>query len=77
MAFVVLVIEVPSKSIGQLNADTIRTSGPDNGINASVDLLSGIAAKCPGASVQVTTRDTDPSVSTSGSGSTQVTYNNK
>lgn len=77
MAFVVFVLDVPSRDIGNLNSATIRTSSADVGINACVDLLAGIAAKCPGANVQVTTRDTDPAVSTSGSGSTQVTYQNK
>lgn len=78
MAYVVLVIEVPSKSIEQLNADCVRASNNmDSGINACADLLSGIAAKLPGAAVQVTTRSTDPSVTTAGTNSQQVTYNNK
>lgn len=77
MAFVVFVLDVPTNDIGNLNGKCIRVSSADVGINACADFLSGVAAKNPGANVQVTTRDTDPAVSTSGSGSTQVTYQNK
>lgn len=74
--YAVLVINLPGLSIAQLNAKLVTTTGADNGINRLVDLLAAIDGKnVPGhGSVQLTTRNTDPSVTTSGTGSQQVTY---
>jgi hypothetical protein len=77
MAFAVLVIDIPNKTIDQINADLMRPAKPADGIVCCADLLAGLAAKIPGANVQVTSRDTDPSVSTSGADSQQLNYNNK
>ena len=69
------------------NGDTITslkarlgglTAQPDKSqmINAIIDLLSGsLVGNLQASTVQLTVRDTDPSVSTSGSGSAQYTVN--
>jgi len=74
MAFVVLVIETPNDSIAQLNPQIQEPTKVDESINNCINLLTSIEGGLKAATVQVTVRDTDPSVSTSGSGSTQYTY---
>jgi len=72
MAFLVLVINT-SDSVDQLNARVQPDSSQYHEcMNRALDYLGGIVAKTPGAVVQVTTRDSDPSVSTSGADSKQV-----
>lgn len=77
MAFVVFVVEVPSKDIPELNAKLQRPTKPHQAVNQAIDLLAGLTAGSPNGAMQVTVRDSDPSVSTSGSGSTQQSYNLK
>ena len=74
MAFLVIVVNVGSGiGIGELNAKVgPDATNPHECMDKAVAYLQGMASKTPGATVQVTTRDTDPSVSTSGSGSAQV-----
>ncbi len=74
MAFLVLVIECPNDSIGNLNANTQFPTKVDESINGCINILTSIEGGLRAAVVQVTTRDTDPSVGTSGSGSEQETY---
>lgn len=64
-------------NIAQLNQDPAYNdaSKPEEGINALIKYLRGYNAGCEQGTVQVTTRDSDPSISTSGSGSKQVLYN--
>ena len=72
MAFVTVVIDT-GDSIAQLNSKLVLDStNPHDCIDKVANYIQGIASKNPGATVQVTTRDTDPAVATSGSGSTQV-----
>lgn len=78
MARVCIVINDPNASIAQLNAKLQNASGVDknNLINLVADYLQGASMGAVAAgSVQVTTRDTDPAVATSGSGSQQVSVN--
>lgn len=77
MAFVVLVIDVPNNSISQLNADMQRPGNPHVAIVQARNELDAILGGAKDAAIQVTVRDTDPSVATSGSGSTQFLYNLK
>lgn len=79
MAFLVLVIDAPGNTIAQLNAKEVAqaSSKPHEGVQACKNILEALLAGAAEGSVQATTRDTDPSVATSGSGSTQVTYNLK
>lgn len=74
MAFLVLVINTPNDSIAQLNAETQQPTKVDESINNCQNVLSAIKGGLKAGVVQVTVRDTDPTVSTSGSGSTQNTY---
>lgn len=78
MARVCIVINDPNASITQLNAKLGNATGADknNLINAVADyLVSTAMGNVAAGAVQVTTRDTDPSVATSGSGSQQVSVN--
>ena len=84
MARVVIVINDPGQTIAQLN-EKLATSAPEANrtVNKLVDYLSSAfvhnikttdgTSAATTATCQVTTRDTDPSVSTSGSGSVQIT----
>lgn len=73
MAFLVLVVNVPNDGIGQLNNVQEPTKVWES-IENCRGVLDAIQAGTKAGVVQVTVRDTDPSVSTSGSGSTQQTY---
>ena len=75
MAYLVLVINAPNDSIQNLNDAVQRPTKVDESIQGAVNVLLAIEGGLKAASVQVTTRDTDPSVSTHGSGSTQNSYN--
>lgn len=73
MAFLVLVIQTPNDSITQLNENQEPTK-VDESINNCINVLTAIEGGLKAGVVQVTVRDTDPTVSTSGTGSTQYTY---
>lgn len=75
MAYLCIVINVPNETIAQLNADAQKPTKVSDEINALVNVLNGINGGEKPASVQVTTRSTDPSIATAGSGSQQFTYN--
>lgn len=78
MAFMVLVIDVPNESIAQLNAKVVTAaSRRQEGVASCRNYLDALLAGAVDGSVQVTTRSTDPSVATAGTGSAQVTYNLK
>ena len=75
MAYMVLVINVPGLSIAQLNAKVVAASSlPREGIEQSRQILEVVEGGFQGGTVQFTSRDSDPSVSTSGSGSIQKTW---
>ncbi len=74
MAYLCIVINVPNDSITQLNAVAQTVNTVEQEVNALGNFLDGINGGMIPASLQVTTRDTDPSISTSGSGSQQLTY---
>lgn len=76
MAFVCLVIDVPADSIAQLNV--VQNPGnPHSAVVNARNLADAILAGAKDASVQITVRDSDPAIATSGSGSTQQSYNLK
>lgn len=75
MAYLVIVIQLPNETIGNLNANTQFPTKVDESINGCINVLTAIEGGEKAAVVQITTRDSDPSVSTSGSGSEQVSYN--
>lgn len=74
MAYLVLVVSLPNDSIAQINPQVQEPTKVDESINNCINVLTAIEGGLKAGVVQVTVRDTDPSVSTSGSGSTQVTY---
>lgn len=75
MAVVVLVINCPNDSIGNLNSNTQFPTKVFESINGAINILSSIEGGERAATVQVTVRDTAPAIATSGTGSTQQTYN--
>jgi len=75
MAYICLVINVPNETITQLNADVQTVNTVSQELILLTNFIDGIKAGTKPTSVQVTTRDTDPGISTSGSGSQQNTYN--
>lgn len=75
MAYVAIIINVPSDSIAQMNQTIMQDSTEArNEVNALVDYISAIASGNKPASFQVVTRDNDPSVSTHGTGSQSKNY---
>jgi len=74
MAYVVYVVSVPNETIGQLNADTQFPTNPDEMLANAANFINALAGGAKNGVIQVTTRDTDPAVSTSGTGSQQFSY---
>ncbi len=74
MAYLCIVISTSADSIAQLNATAETVNTVSQEITLLTNYLDAINAGVKASSIQVTTRDTDPSISTSGSGSTQTTY---
>lgn len=79
MAFLVLVIDSNDDDIAQLNSKALSraSANPHEGATRARNYLDRILAGTTSASIEVTSRDSDPSVSTSGAGSKQETYNLK
>lgn len=77
MAFVVLELDIPASSIGDLNARCQNPTKPQDAVNLCRNLLEGLTAGTIDGSMQVTTRDVTAGVTTSGTGSTQQLYNLK
>lgn len=77
MAFLVLEIDAPAHTIAQLNSKIQRPTKPLEAVIEMRNLCDAILAGTVDASVQATTRNITASVSTSGSGSTQFSYNLK
>lgn len=75
MAYIVLVINTPNDTIQSLNDQSQYPTKVDESINGCINILTAIEGGLKAASVQVTTRSTDPAVSTVGTGSQQNTYN--
>lgn len=75
MAYVVLTINLPNFSVQECNNRSINDADVTDSIKANENLLRGIIAGNYPANVQVTTRNTDPAVTTDGGASTQANYN--
>lgn len=74
MARLVIVVNVSGQSIADFNSECIKSTKPHESIRGVVNELEAILAGTRDGTVQVTSRDTDPSVATSGTGSTQATF---
>lgn len=76
-AYVVVTINDPNNTIQHLKDRVYRANNAPDTTAALAAYIQGIAGGAFAASVQVTIRDTDPSVTTSGTGSVQQTHNHK
>lgn len=73
MAHLVIVVDT-SDSIADLNAKIQKAGNPHAALANVKNYVQAIMAGAVDADVQVTVRDTDPLVATSGSGSSQQDY---
>jgi len=75
MAYLVIVVNAPNESINDFNSTAELPTKVAEGIQGCINALLAVEAGTLAASVQVTTRDTDPGVTTHGTNSQQNTYN--
>jgi hypothetical protein len=82
-ATVTVVITLPTDTVASANSRIFKLA---NGVSVDdqftatrqvADLIDGIQLGTSSAQIQITTRDTDPAVTTSGAGSIQKTFNLK
>lgn len=78
MAYICIIINT-NDSISDLNSKVLNhpNGNPREGAVDVRNYLERCIGQIVDSSIQVTSRDTDPSVTTSGTGSTQRTYNLK
>lgn len=74
MAYMVLVVNLPSDSIQNINDACQMPTKVEESIQGAIQLLIDIQAGTKAGVVQVTSRDSTVAVSTSGAGSQQNTY---
>lgn len=77
MAFINILIELPSFPIGECNNRTIFPNNTSEALRQIAELLTGINGGNYPASVEVTTLSSDPEVATDGGASTQETYDHR
>jgi len=77
MAYIIIAIDAGSDSIGQLNSQVQKPTQPHDEAVALRNYLEKMLAGAKDADFYVVTRDTDPVVATSGSGSQKVNYSLK
>lgn len=66
------------QNLNDINFPTLSTgvtTGGNNTLNQLIDYLGALSAGTQNGTIIATTRDTDPSVATSGTGSRQITIN--
>lgn len=73
-SYLVIVIGSNNDSIANFNQILPDASKPDEALNSLIDYLSKVVGPGVSCTVQTTTRSTDPSVTTVGTGSTQTNY---
>lgn len=82
-AVITVVITIPNGTIAQNNGKIFKTAAGVSvddqftAVRQLSNLIDGVCAGTTSAQIQITSRDTDPVVSTSGSGSIQKTFNLK
>lgn len=74
MAYVCIIIQ-NNDTIGNINAKCQNATNPHEAIELCRNYLDAIMGGNKPSTVQVTSRDTDPGVTTSGTDSEQETYN--
>lgn len=73
----VIELNVTNQSIQDLNEIMKGSTKGRETVNGLINLLAGVLSKSAPSEVQVTTRDSSASISTSGAGSQQQNYNLK
>ena len=75
MAYLVLEISIPGLSIADLNDKGGLNAGDKaDAINQALNMLAAVNGGAQAGTVQLTSRDSTSSISTSGSGSLQKSY---
>jgi hypothetical protein len=74
MAVLCVVMTIPDQTISDLNGKAQFPTKTNETLSGIANYISALEAGTLQCNVQVTCRDTAPSISTSGSGSTQNTY---
>lgn len=70
MAYLTIVVSVPDESIAQIAANVNRGGVKNSEIEVARTYLEAMASRCKRSdNAYIVVRDTDPSVSTSGTGS--------
>ena len=75
MPYLCVTINLPSLSLQTINDNSYNPTNGADVLNSLQDILNGINAGAYAASVQVTSRNTDPGTTTDGGKSEQATYN--
>lgn len=76
MAFIMIRLDIPGKSVGDLNGIMDDSTKPHEGVNELINLLSAINGSCCPAEVATAIRDTTQAITAAGGGETN-TYNLK
>ena len=74
MAYLDVEISVSNQSIADFNAKVQRAGKPHESVNNLINVLSALLNGSLDGSIQITSRDSTASISTSGSGSQQESY---
>lgn len=74
MAILVIEIDAIGLQIADLNDKCLDSGDKQDALNGAANLLMAMASGNQSGTVQLTSRDSSASVSTSGSGSEQKTY---
>ncbi len=72
--FLMIRVECPNLSIGDLNTMITNDSNPENGINQLRNLMDSVNIGCTSAIIDVASRETTETVSAQGNG-IDATYN--
>lgn len=76
MAYLCIIVSLPAESIAQLNPQASFPTKVHVGLQAAENIIQALkGGEKRSDNCYVVVRDTDPSVATSGSGSTSTSYN--
>lgn len=76
MAFMMIRVECPSQSVGDLNSKLQSSTNANEGLNQLVDLMAAISAKAIAGEVDVVVRDSTQTITAAGGGGS-ASYNLK
>lgn len=76
MAYVCVIVSLPDESIAQINPQVSFPTKIEEGLQGVITTLEALqGGEKRSSNCYVVVRDTDPTVTTSGSGSTSTSYN--